>query len=659
MTLDELADKLRSQAKNGSIVLSTAILPQTDVDKIAAAFMLGHAGRFEVTGISARDITATSAGEVRVFAGRTSVLGQKTAAAGLTFTVDEKGAVQYLVSAEMSADWALASSFHSLSGYPFNQLGLSRTYFLYSSVDKAIYSPWSDAHSCSLAVGLNVLSQVSIKSADGALGLVKELLGSGTLYTASGTIAPDDRYRYPAMRLTLEPDAKRVAIIDGFSIDHPALRVTISEPRDSRQTIGLTLTASALDLLDISVEMSAAESSLTFKATALKGKVVDATAIASLPFAKDFRTSIPQDLADGFRNVTLGVFAMTLIQGRTVGMVAITLKTPDDFRFEIVKDVLTLEGIALTLIFWGGETTVSVGAQCQLFPKRDLFPGIFGFTLTVDVANGKAELAEIAGRYYGKDGDDSGSIELPRIVSAIAGEQIQLPPALENLSFSDFGVSGRKIPGQGYSWTLYGHCKDAFPVCGHPVSAALAVQATFAKGSYDIDLVGTLAIGEQHFVSELKLAKSQGGDGGTALLSAAVERRGNRLSELHLDRRHVRLEAGHTDGARSRVERGVADLRLHRRDSGADGRYESEKEGRVRRRPRRSELADVSCGRDRCSAQCDVRGYPGGGKQVSRRRAGRDSGCRRVGAVRPGRAVFRGRQGQQPDRFGIPASPGC
>ena len=47
------------------------------------------------------------------------------------------------------------------------------------------------------------------------------------------------------------------------------------------------------------------------------------------------------------------------------------------------------------------------------------------------------------------------------------------------------------------------------------------MQATFAKGSYDIDLVGTLAIGEQHFVSELKLAKSQGGDGGTALLSAA------------------------------------------------------------------------------------------------------------------------------------------
>jgi hypothetical protein len=89
MNLDTLVQTFRNQATStNSIILNSDVLPQTELDKLSTAFLLGKNKFLTVTNITAADIPNPVNGTLQISAGTTAVLKQTNVGPALTFTVD-------------------------------------------------------------------------------------------------------------------------------------------------------------------------------------------------------------------------------------------------------------------------------------------------------------------------------------------------------------------------------------------------------------------------------------------------------------------------------------------------------------------------------------------------------------------------------------------
>src|SRR5829696_1573101 len=266
MNLDTLVQTFRSQATStNSIILNRDVLPQTELDKLSTAFLLGKDQFLTVTNITASDIPDPQAGTLQISAGATSLLKQSNIIPRLTFTVDANGVVQYLIAAPMSDKWTFTDSFPNLTIFPFNQVKVSKSYFIYSSLAHNSYFPWPDkpTESISLAAGQNFASWMTLNIFSGAISLLKEILDATLSYKISGPFSPQDPNPYPVTTLTLPLGTETFSITDDLTIGNLSLIIDISEPGDeSFQTVEMSLAASTSDLL-FSVAISEADPSLT------------------------------------------------------------------------------------------------------------------------------------------------------------------------------------------------------------------------------------------------------------------------------------------------------------------------------------------------------------------------------------------------------------
>lgn len=509
MTLDTVVQTLRNQATaNNSIVLNTDILPQAEVDQIRTAFLLGTDQFLTITNIKVSDIPDPQAGTLQVSAGTAALLKQDNIVPKLTFSVDQSGAIQYLIAAPMGQSWKFTDSFPNLTISPFNQVTVSDTCFVYSSIAQESYLPWAEkpTEAISLAAGLNFASWMTLNIFGGAVALLEQILDATTAYKFSGPFSPDDVNPYPVTTLTLELSAKNLKLTDQLTIGSPSLVIEVTEPVGSIQNVDLRLTASTEDL-QFSVGICGNDPALTFGAQPKTGHEFTADKILTLPGGSGFQSFIPDELVTAFSDCALNNFSITLTGLNTVGYVNLSIGTKPGFTWPLIPTVLTLENMFLDLSFFDpsgpdSSTMVSVGATCELFPS--VFPGTFEFDLEMDNSgtDNKWEITDITGNYYG-------TVQLSDLVSAIAGAGTSVPNALSDFTFSDFGINVTKL-GNGYTYSLHGRCDAAFPILDTELVSSLVVVADYSQTGYDIDLQGLLRIGEEDFALELKLASAQG-----------------------------------------------------------------------------------------------------------------------------------------------------
>jgi hypothetical protein len=504
MNLDTLVQTFRNQATStNSIILNSDVLPQTELDKLSTAFLLGKNKFLTVTNITAADIPNPVNGTLQISAGTTTVLKQTNVGPALTFTVDANGAVQYLIAAKMSDSWSFTDSFPNLTVFPFKQVKVSKTFFVYSSLPKDSYAPWSDkpTETISLKAGLNFASWMTLNIFSGALTLLQQILSATLSYKISGPFAPDDVNPYPVTTLTLPLANETFKITDDLSIGNLSLIIDISTPGDSFQDIEMSLAASTGDLV-FSVGISESDPALTFAAVPMTGHQVTANEIIALPGGAGFQQYIPTAFNDAFKDCALKEFSITLTDTSAVSFISFSIATVAGYKWAVIPNVLTLGSITLELAFFDPFGTndfseISMGASCQLFPS--IFPGTFDFTLDMDNAgpNQSWQVTTISGNYYG-------SAKLGDFVSAIAGTSARVPQELSDITFSDFGVD--VIPqDSGYVYSLTGECSAAFPMLGAELISTLTVGANYSKLGYDVDLSGTFLINEQNFGLELQL----------------------------------------------------------------------------------------------------------------------------------------------------------
>ena len=524
MNIDTLVQTFRSQAtSSNSIVLNTDILPQSELDKLSAAFLLDPGQFIEVTNVTAADIPDPVNGILQISAGTTSVLKQSNVVPAFTFTVDANGVVQYLIAAKMSDSWKFTDSFPNLTVFPFNQVKVSRTYFIYSSLTQASYFPWSDkpAESVSLAVGLNFASWMTLNIFTGAISLLLQILNATTAYKIFGPFTPEDPNPYPVTTLTLPLESETFKITDDLSIGNLSLGIDISEPGDDAfQMIEMSLAASTSDLL-FSLGISDGDPILNFTAEPMSGHQVTADEIIALPGGAGFQQYIPAQFTDAFRNCALNSFAITLTDTNDVSFISFSIGTVAGYTWELIPNVLTLGGITLELRFFNpfssdasvSYSDISMGASCQLFPS--IFPGTFDFMLEMDDsgANQSWIVTNISGYYYG-------SVNLGDFVNAIVGPLARVPQVLSDISFSDFGVDVTQLS-SGYVYALSGQCNAGFPMLGTELISALNVVANYSKLGYDIELNGSLGINEQNFALDLQLSETSGQPDTTGFLHAS------------------------------------------------------------------------------------------------------------------------------------------
>src|SRR5262245_20852690 len=308
MNLDTLVQTFRSQAtSNNAIVLNADVLPQSELDKLSTAFLLGTGKFLTVANVTAADIPDPVNGKLQISAGTTSVLNQSNVIPRLPFTVDANGVVQYLISAQMADNWKFTDSFPNLTIFPFNQVKPSKTYFVYSSLAQAGYAPWPDkpSETISLAAGLNFASWLTLSIFSGAISLLQQILSTTLAYKFYGPMSPGDPNPYPVTTLTTQLGTETFKITDDLTIGNLSLSIDISDSTTYEfQTIGMMLAASTGDLL-FSVDISEGDPSLTFAAGPMPGKQVTADEIVTLPGGAGFQQYIPSELTDGFKNCAL------------------------------------------------------------------------------------------------------------------------------------------------------------------------------------------------------------------------------------------------------------------------------------------------------------------------------------------------------------------
>ena len=509
MTIETLVQIFRSQASSSnSIVLNRDVLPQTELDKLSAAFLLGKNEFLTVTNITAGDIPDPKNGTLEISAGSTSLLKQSNITPRLTFTVDANGIVQYLIAARMSQTWTFTDSFPNLTVFPFKQVKVSESYFVYSSLAQDRYFPWSNkpTESISLAAGLNFASWMTLTILSGASSLLEKILVPTTPFKISGPFSPNDPNPYPVTTLTLPLGTGTFQITDGLSIGNLSLIIKISEPADSVQKIEVSLAASTGDL-QFSVAISQGEPVLTFAARPRPGYQFTADKIITLPSGAGFQKYIPAELTNAFKDCTLREFLINLTDKKVVSFVGFSIATVAGYNWELIPNALKLENITLELAFFDPSGTnnfseISARASCQLFPT--VFPGKFDFDLAMDKAGPTQtwQITTISGNYYG-------TATLGDFVSAIAGSSAAVPKEISDITFSGFGVDVERQNGS-FLYSLYGQCDAAFPMLGSQLISTLIVVANYSKTGYDVDLKGCLGINEQNFKLQLKLTKSQG-----------------------------------------------------------------------------------------------------------------------------------------------------
>jgi hypothetical protein len=207
----------------------------------------------------------------------------------------------------------------------------------------------------------------------------------------------------------------------------------------------------------------------------------------------------PDQLPSIFGNIGLRNYSMIVTREPQVTFVGLSISTSKSWSI-IPNNVLELKKLSLQIeriepkgFNW---TRAYINAESKFLPN--IFTGDFAFKVQLEKKT-KWQVGSVSGAYYG-------SVSLGKIVSELGGTAI---PALNDIEFSDFGVSAnRTAPTSAFNYSFYGRVEAAFPILDHQLSSSLHLAVNKSGNDpYKIDLGGGLTIGEQVFTFSLNLGK--------------------------------------------------------------------------------------------------------------------------------------------------------
>ena len=502
--LGSLANYLRTLVqKPAPIVLDSSILDSSVASAISQAFALG--GSFlSINGVTAGDIPDPANNQLLISAGNASVVGQNALPITLTFSIENSG-LQVIVAAAMPDGWQFTDSFASLSIFPFNVWTVANSaFFVYTSMEQPSYTWPGGGATIDLAAGQNFLGAVGL----GGISLIATLLGSlfdNKNYNIYGPFSPVTGQTLPVGTLTAFIAEGTFTIGSGsnsLSLSSPAIAVIIGFADDDTnplQPVSLQLQGIFQNTLQVAVAIPASGSSYSIITTPLPNSSSINSLIEALPGGGNFTTYIPSELSQIFAAVGLNYFTMVVDSTPSVTYLGLEISTLQPWP--VISGVIELDGLQLVIdvIEPTGLDLVQVriDAEAQFFPN--IFPGEFDFTVALENDNQGWAVTTVSGSY-------AGSVNLGDLVGGLLGNANSVPPALQNISFSNFGVTATRSSSDApFTYTAFGSAEAAFPLLNSQLSAGLSVVFTKTQTSYAVHLAGALGISDQAFDITLDL----------------------------------------------------------------------------------------------------------------------------------------------------------
>jgi len=496
--LQSLAVYLRTLVQEPApIVLDSTILDPAVANQVSEAFALGSSA-LTINGVTAADIPDPANNQLILSAGNGSVLGETAAPITLTFSI-ANSALQITVAATMPNGWQFTSSFASLSIFPFDALTVANgAYFVFSSIEQPSYTWPEGGTTIDLAAGQNFLGAVGL----GGFSVIASLLGSllyNKNYQIYGPFSPVAGQALPVGTLTAPIATGSFSVGNGsniLSLSDPAVAVIIGTSDDATnplQEVSLQLQGVFQNTLQVAVAIPVSGSSYSITTTPLPNSSSTNSLIEALPGGAGFTNYIPSELSSIFAAVGLNYFTMVVDSTPSVTYLGLEISTLQPWP--VISGVIELDGLQLVIDVIDPTgmdlTTVRITAQAQFFPS--IFTGEFDFAVALNKDSQGWEVSTVSGAYFG-------SVNLGDLVAGLLGNANSVPQSLNDISFSNFGVSAtRASQGAPFTYTAYGSASASFPLVNSALSAGLNVTFTKTTASYAVNLAGAVAIGAQAF----------------------------------------------------------------------------------------------------------------------------------------------------------------
>ncbi len=511
MDLNTLASDLRGKAQTDSkIVLDASVFTDATVRAgIRSAFALPADSDLTIN-VKASDIPDPSAeGVLTISKATASVLKQTNVPAKLSFSAPNGGALQAIISFEMPSLWKFSDSFKGLDVFPFKHLKTSGAHFVYTTV-KQLGFAWPEEPPCTIDLeqGLNFLATVTIDEVESLLKLLKPIIGETALsLKMSGPFAPANGEALPVIKL-------RGPLSSGTFVAGVApFELTLAAPAIALQ-IGKSSADSPLQQIDLLVEAQFQRLNVAIAVPSSGGALELSTApmphdpsimalIGSLPGGQiftDFVTHLPTELSTVFANVKLNKLAMR-VSSKPAAVSYVNLSAGIANVWNVIKPGLELEDLNLEIemIEPAGLklTRVQIEAIAEFLPS--IFPGKHHFVVEIEKQT-SWQINKVNGAYYG-------SVSLGTIVGKLIQNESLVPPALQDIKFSNFGINATRQDGT-FTYSFYGSADVSFPIFDHKLTSALTLAVHKTPSGHKIDLAGGLVIGEQVFSIGLKLGQA-------------------------------------------------------------------------------------------------------------------------------------------------------
>ncbi|MGB3186088.1 MAG: DUF6603 domain-containing protein [Ornithinimicrobium sp.] len=506
MSLDELLAGLEAQvASSASLRLDSTVWPEMPLEPVVEALGLPPDVSMTVVEVNSR---------TGVVEGRSTFIGKLPIAVGLRdvpvrLGLWEAGSdIAMVVELAMGTRWTFTDSFPDLDIFPFSLLRAENTHFVYSNIPLPSYAwPGEQGVLVDLAPGMSMLTELELRGVAGLGDLLDDLLPEtslrfhGPFGLQRGQQRPVGRIATPlglpdssngtTRPLTFGPSPLAMTLHD------PELAIRITAAAGDRlQQADLLVAATFQDVLEVEVVTNVGGDTFQLVASAPEGTHEGvADLIRALPRGKDSLAAVPHELSDIFEEVSLRGFSMTVDTTPSVDLITLAVGTTNPWP--VIPGVLTLEDLHIALLVVDpaglGITDITIGATASFLDH--LFGGPFHFTVTLEHQD-SWEVETVSGVNFG-------AVQLQRIVSALAPDAPDVPPALSGLTFSDFGLELVRDPSPPtYTYAFHAQAELFFPLLGTEVLSRLTLSHSPDGATR---LLGVLGVGEHDFTITLNL----------------------------------------------------------------------------------------------------------------------------------------------------------
>lgn len=525
MSLETLRETLLGQAGQGQIRISAAaftaagLQPPADLDaRLKKAFVDSDPAAGLAISATQADFGPIEDGRYFTVSGKANLQIARDKAAPVRFAATgDQG--ELVIGIELGDSWNLGQSFPSLTGQTFAGLRFRQPYYFFAGQPEAGY-PWSGT-TVRLEPGLNFAGHLQMQ---GYLAVVAELLSGFNpqpTYVLSGTLDPSrevrqtatgKKYSYPGLRLATASMTDAAFPIGHLTVRTPSLAITLVDYGPGIGPAPAVLLAAQLEIPGRTGNPPVFRAALPTRPGAnlvafdlvepTGGLVLTADELFALMAGQTWFGTFPPALSAFMQNFGFRSLGAVVSYENGLQVDSLEAVVASGTPWQVLEDPpltlgLELDWTLMAPLQAGQSQYAALTATAQFMP--DLFPGQFEFTIDTDLV--------IFGGYTARD--PSEYISFHKLVAAVTGGLIRIPPQYVDIAFEEFLVTVNQ-PARFYALSATTSLK--LPVLGpgtfelHDVTVTLSVQRPQGSGGggtqYTGSISGNLVIGPLYLLAE-------------------------------------------------------------------------------------------------------------------------------------------------------------